>query len=276
MRAAEQSAKEMDRIKMKFPPIKHLLHYIPIIIIAFFILINYADPYIGFWATLVSFWIIVPVLVWLVFALKRSWVIGGIHRTVVFCAFGLEILALVMFFLIRVPAYKCNPDKMAAHYEKYRTDMEDLILNTESALNDGQQMRLEFEHGKVSMFHTSTEAHWDVDEELMSKIMSEVGLDNEEFNSIKGQLNSIHCISIDTHFPDYCDIGFKRVGMGMYSYRLYLNPMSDKVKNDALSDGHFIPYNETTLLMFGGGAVGPDTFGSEKEDLLHRHGRYSY
>lgn len=253
-------------------PLKHLLHYIPIAIVAFFIMVNYIDPFIGFWITLLSFWIIVPVLVWLVFVLFRSWIIGGIHRIVVFCAFGLEILASVMFFLIRIPAYECDPDKMVAHYEKNKAGMEKLIAFTESALNDGQQMCLEFEYGKISMFHTSTKSHWDVDKKLKSEIMSELGLDNEEFNSIKSQLKSIHCISVDTNFPTYCDIGFKRVGFGMYSYRLYLNPMSDDVKEDALSDGHFIPYNETTLLMYGGGAVGPDSFGrEEKEDFLRRH-----
>lgn len=259
-------------LHMKFPPLKHLLHYIPIAIVAFFILLNYADPFIGLWAAIASFWIIVAVLVWLVFALIRSWKIGGVHRNVVFCTFGLEILALVMFFLIRVPAYKCDPDEMVMHYEKNRTGMEELISYIESALNDGQQMCLEFEHGKISMFHTSTMSHWDVDKELKYEIMSELGLDNEEFNSIKSQLSSIHCISVDTHFPAYCDIGYKRVGMGMYSYRLYLNPMSDEEKEEALLDGHYIPYNETTLLMFGGGAAGPDTFSHKvKDDFLRRH-----
>lgn len=253
-------------------PLKHLLHYIPIAIVAFFILVNYLDPFVGLWVTVSLFWIIVPALVWLVFVLIRSWKIGGVHRIVVFCAFGLEILAFVMFFLIRIPAYGCDPDKMVAHYEKNKAGMEELIAFTKSALNDGQQMCLEFEWGKISMFHTSTKSHWDVDKKLKSEIMSELGLDNEEFNSIKSQLNSINCISVRTHFPVYCDIGFKRVGFGMYSFRLYLNPMSDEVKEEALLDGHFIPYNETTLLKYGGGAVGPDTFGREtKEDFLRRH-----
>lgn len=253
-------------------PLKQLLHYIPIVIVALFLLVNYVDPFIGSLVTLLLFWIIVAVLVWLVFVLFQSWKIGGVHRKVIFCAFGLEILAFVMFILIRIPAYECDPDKMLAHYEKNKAGMEELIAFTKSALNDGQQMRLEFEYGKISMFHTSTKSHWEVDKKLKYEIMSELGLDNEEFNSIKRQLKSIHCISVDTNFPAYCDIGFKRVGFGMYSYRLYLNPMGDEVIKDALSDGHFIPYNETTLLMYGGGAVGPDTFGREtKEDFLRRH-----
>ena len=48
--------------------------------------------------------------------------------------------------------------------------------------------------------------------------------------------------------------------------------MSDEEKEEALLDGHYIPYNETTLLMFGGGAAGPDTFSHKvKDDFLRRH-----
>lgn len=257
---------------MKLPPLKHFLHYIPLVIAAFFILVNYVDPYVGLWMTLSTFWLLITILVWLAFVLFRSWRIGGVHRIVIYCTFGIEFLALLLFFLIRIPAYQCDPDEMVTHYEKNRTGMEALIAYTQSAMDDGQKMYLEFEHGRVSMFHTSNMSHWDDAEELKSEIMSEVGLNEEEFKSIKKQLKSIHCISIDTHFPDYCDIGFKRVGMGLYSYRLFLSPISDEMKQDALSDGHFIPYNETTLLMFGGGAAGPDTFGREiKEDFLRRH-----
>ena len=66
--------------------------------------------------------------------------------------------------------------------------------------------------------------------------MSEVGLDEEEFQSIKKRLKVIGCIQIETHFPEYCNIGYKRVWWGMY-----------------------------------GGAAGPDTFSKEvKEKFLKK------
>ena len=36
------------------------------------------------------------------------------------------------------------------------------------------------------------------------------------------------CISIDTSFPDYCDIGYKFVALGRYSFRVFLAPMTDE------------------------------------------------
>lgn len=257
---------------MKILTLRRISHYIPIALFALFIVFNYADPNTGLMTMILWIQIIPAVLIWLVFALVQSWKIGGVHRKVIFCAFGFEILAIIMYFLIIVPAFTCDPDKMVKHYEKNKVGMEDLITYTASALNDGQQMYLEFEHGKVSIFNTSTLRHWNVDDIQKSEIMNELGLNDEEFYSIKNQLNSIHCISIDTHFPNYCDIGYKRVAMGLFSYRLYLSPMSDKEKTRVLSDWHFIPYNDTTLFMFEGGAVGPDTFNQEKrDDFLRRH-----
>lgn len=130
-------------------------------------------------------------------------------------------------------------------------------------------MYLEFEHGKVSLLYTSTYDHVDNAEKLKS-----VGLDEEEFKSIKRQLKSLKCISIDTHFPDYCNIGYKRVGFGQYSYRIYLNPMNEEQRQNALTDGQLIPYNDTMVLMYGGGAVGPQSFSQqEKEDFLKKYSK---
>ena len=105
--------------------------------------------------------------------------------------------------------------------------------------------------------------------------MKAVGLDEEELKSIKRQLKSLRCISVDTHFPDYCDVGYKRVGFGQYSFRVYLNRMTEDQLHSALSDGQFIPYDDTMVLMYGGGAVGPQSFSQqEKLDFLKKHSKF--
>lgn len=257
---------------MKHFTLKYWWHYIPFIALAFVLSANFRDPWLGSILVMMMWWLILLLIIWAIIAFGKSWEIGGAHKYLITSLSAIEITALVLLFLVRIPAYKCNPDEMVGHYDKKKAEMEALVSFTESALDDGQGMYLEFEHGKVSIFHTSSAAHWEDADSLKSEIMGELGLDEEEFRSIKKKLKSIKCISIHTHFPDYCDIGYKRVAMGLYSYRLYLNPMSEEVRQNALKDGHFIPYNETTLLMFGGGAAGPDTFSHEvKEDFLRRH-----
>lgn len=159
---------------------------------------------------------------------------------------------------------------MASHYDKNKVKMEELISFTQSALDEGRDMYLEFEHGKVSLLYASVYGPGNDTEKMKA-----VGLDEEELKSIKRQLKSLRCISVDTHFPDYCDVGYKRVGFGQYSFRVYLNRMTEDQLHSVLSDGQFIPYDDTMVLMYGGGAVGPQSFSQqEKLDFLKKHSKF--
>lgn len=268
---------------MKHLSFKYWWHYLPIILIALVLCFFFEEPYIGLWLLLAYWWLLLGLIIWLIIVLGKSWDIGGTHKYICFGLFGLEVLALLILLLVRIPAYKCNPDKMVTHYEKKKPEIEELIAYTHSALDSGQNMYLEFQHGRVSIFNTSNysylndEDYFDVNRLYVSsaqkrKLMASVGLDEREFKHIKKQLKRCKCISIDTNFPDYCNIGYKRVAFGQYSFRLYLNQMTEEQKQEALSDGHFIPYDDTMLLEFAGGAAGPDEFSSDvKKDYLEKH-----
>lgn len=268
---------------MKHLSFKYWWHFLPLILIALVLWFYFAEPYLGLWILLAYWWLLLGLIIWLIIVLGKSWEIGGRHRIICFGLFGLEVLALLILLLVRIPANKCDPDEMVTHYEKKKPEIEELIAYTHSALDNGQNMYLEFEHGRVSIFNTSNYSYLDdedysdddklfVSSAQKRKLMASVGLDEKEFNHIKKQLKRCNCISIDTHFPDYCDIGYKRVAMGQYSFRLYPNQMNEEQKQKALSDGHFIPYDDTLLLMFGGGAFGPDEFSPEvKKDYLEKH-----
>lgn len=205
-------------------------------------------------------------------ALIHSIKIGGAHETAIVVFSVILFLAFVLFFVARIPSYGCSPDLMAKHYNEKGPEIESLVAFTQSALDEGQTMWLEFEHGKVSMFHTTSECHWGDADSLRTSLMAEVGLDEDEFQFIKKELKRIRCISVDTSSPDYCDVGYKRVGMGMYTYRIFYSPMNDEQKEKALSDLQFIPYNERVVFMFGGGAIGAQTFSKEeKEAFIQKH-----
>ena len=242
-------------------------HYIPLSVLAIFLLLLYLQPYVGMWLLLLLRWFVVAMVIWAIVAIVRSLaVIGGPHKTAISIYTGVIVIAILGFLLLVVPVNKCDPDKMARHYEKQGMGIEELVTFTQVALDEGQTMLLEFEHGKVASFHTSKNGGWNVSDSLKTVLMSEVGLDKEEFQSIKKRLKDIGCIRIETHFPEYCNIGYKRVGMGMYLYRVYLSPMNDEQRQEALSDYHLIPYNDHVAFMFGGGAAGPDTFSKEVKD----------
>lgn len=257
------SISPMRKSKIQYPQ-----RCVPFILLALIILGLYFEPYLVSVMVIFVWWIVLPLIIWAIIAFCRSWKLGGPDRYFISPICGLVLLALVLYFVVRVPAYKFHPEEMITHYEKNKTELQGLIGFTQTALDEGQAIYLEFEYGGVSIFHTTDSQHWNVSDSLLNILMKDVGLDKEEFDSIKTQLKSVNCISIDTHFPEYCDIGYKRVGAGKYSYRIYLAPMTEEQRQTAFSDPHFIPYDDRMSLMFGGGAYGPDVFSWKLKDKL--------
>ena len=253
----------MRKSKIQYPQ-----RCVPFILLTLIILGLYVEPYLVTVMVVFVWWIVLPLIIWAIIAFCRSWKLGGPDRYFISPFCGLVVLALVLYFVVRVPAYKFHPEEMITHYEKNKTEIQELITFTQTALDEGEAICLEFEYGGVSIFHTTDSRHWDVSDSLLIVLMNDVGLDKEEFDSIKTQLKSVNCISIDTHFPDYCDIGYKRVGPGKYSYRIYLAPMTEEQRQTAFSDPHFIPYDDRMSLMFSGGAYGPDVFSWELKNKL--------
>ena len=244
-------------------------HYIPLIVFSIALLIIYIDPWLGLWSLLTVWWLLLPIFILAIIALIQSIKIGGAHEVAIIVFSSIIFWALFFLFATRIPSYKCNPDSMADHYNEKRPEIEELVTFTQSALDEGQTMYLEFEHGKVSMFHTKAEKHWDDADSLRTSLMAEVGLDDDEYQFIKNKLKSIQCISINICSPDYCEIGYKRVGLGMYSYRVFYLPMDEEQRQEALSDLQLIPYNDRVVFVFGGGATGPQTFSKELKNSSH-------
>ena len=142
-------------------------------------------------------------------------------------------------------------------------------------------MQLEFEHGEISIFHvlgkndSLRSNNWDVhSKDRIGSLMNVVGLNDEELKNIRRKLKKLGCISVETAttHSDFVDIGFRRVDMGMYSYRIYSRPMNAEEKKEYDEDPMFIPYTDRVVFEYGGGAVGPQTFGEEiKEEFMKKH-----
>lgn len=77
-------------------------------------------------------------------------------------------------------------------------------------------------------------------------------------------LRKTGCISIDTSEPNYCDIVYKRPWDDEYSYRIYLRPMTTDIYETYLHKSQYIPHNNKTILMFGGGVTGEIGFSTEQ------------
>lgn len=191
-----------------------------------------------------------------------------------------NILLIVAYCVFELPNYRCNPDIMAEHYEKYAKEMDELVAYTDHALEDSAYIALEFECGEPSIFHVQAKkdslASCNWDEDAIGKhnsLMGVVGLTKEEFENIRERLDDMGCIGIRmTQGQKWAEIWFRRVGMGMYSFRIANVPMSQEEKKVCLDKGEFIPYSDKVVFEYGGGAIGSLYFpAGQKEEFLHKH-----
>ena len=212
-------------------------HYIPFLLLLPILLVFYLDAWWGNqFLHLVTPIVVFMLIAWAVIVLIRSFAVGGLHKKLIIFLSALYVLAVIFLVTVRIPAWECNPEKLVKHYEQKKEALYELIAYTRSALD-------EEEHAFVDVYGAATE---------------DVGLDEKEVRTIRKLLKKSRCHSIETSFPNYCDIGYKTIGYGFgYGYRIYLAPMTEEQYQEAVDSARFHPYNDRVVLTFDGGAVGP-------------------
>lgn len=68
----------------------------------------------------------------------------------------------------------------------------------------------------------------------------------------------------------YTTFRFRRVGMGMYSFRLYDEPLSRAQQDSQNADDRLIVYDDSTVFELGGGVLGAQYFVGKQEFLEKR------
>ncbi len=100
-----------------------------------------------------------------------------------------------------------------------------------------------------------------IQSDKVDSILSNLGWTQTTLSNVKSHLDKANSIGIVSGEP--VDIWFQRSGMGMYSYRLFSQPIPDSLKlkfNDGCSH---ILLNDKVILKYGSGAVGSDCFPKE-------------
>lgn len=81
------------------------------------------------------------------------------------------------------------------------------------------------------------------------------------------------CIGIDVNnYPNtgYSTMFFRRVGMGMYSFRFYDHPLSPVQQDSINARENLIVFNDSTVFEYGGGAFGSLNFPDKEEFLKNK------
>ena len=99
------------------------------------------------------------------------------------------------------------------------------------------------------------------DSEVLLKKIKSLGWNKQTLIEIKNLLDSANCSSIEN--GKLRTVGFKRSGMGKYSYKFFDNDLNEKEQAEYNDGCYYIYYERNIVLEFGGGAVGQQCF--EKE-----------
>lgn len=187
---------------------------------------------------------------------------------------------IILIIVPHIHSYRtrCNADIMEQHYLKYSDRMEKLYRNLYDKLTPGRGIDIEFENGNVTIFHIADggdewKTNWDLSEEKIDSLLKVSGLDRNSLKWLEEELDDIGCISIKMQaIPDdpYV-LGFRRVGMGMYSYYIShkaLTPKEQKQVNESCSD---ILYSPNVVFQYGGGAFGSISFEGKEEYMKRKH-----
>lgn len=197
------------------------------------------------------------------------------HKKILLVLNVVNIL-LFLFWLLN-PSERCNADIMERHYAEYSGRMEQIYNNLFNKLTPGCSVEIEFEYGDVSIFHFSNsngeiESNWDPSEEKIDSLLIQSGLDRSSLIWLEKELDEIGCISISMQaIPDApYGIGFRRVGMGKYDYKIYHRALTYDEQKKINESGACIVYTPFVVFEYGGGAIGSRNFIGKDEYLRNK------
>lgn len=166
-----------------------------------------------------------------------------------------DILLLGIFVCVsNRPSRKCDAFVMAEYYEgENGWRMRDIADRYRRMLPDSSQLIVEFENRSMPQ---------------------SIVLNKQDMEKLENELEDCGCIGIEINNysnPDYSTLRFRRIGMGMYSFRLYDHPLTPQQQDSINADDCLIVYNDSTVFEFGGGAFGIQHFVGKDEFLKDLH-----
>lgn len=157
------------------------------------------------------------------------------------------------------------------HFEKNRGEIYELKQYFNAIVPDDHAVDIEFEDdtnlfrfGIDSLYSNGTRGSGSLDWDLpvnsakVDSLIAPLGWTRETLKTIKNKLDDAKCIQISSGEPSI--IGFKRSGMGMYSFNVFDRPIPEdsyELYNDSC---RYILVNRHLVLEYGGGAVGSQCF----------------
>lgn len=162
-----------------------------------------------------------------------------------------------VIYFANQPTHKCDAFIMAQCRGENAFWMRSTVARYKNMLPDSTELYVEIKNGTVPQSDI-----------LSEQDMKELKLLLEEFCG---------CIGIDVNNysnSGYSRLLFRRIGMGMYSFRFYDHPLSPEQQDSINARENLIVFNDSTVFEYGSGAFGSLDFPG-KEEFLEKSKRWT-
>ena len=211
--------------------------------------------YLFLFFAVVAFYITIPIIgLWIYSFVKAIMRRTKTDRILLWFHVADLLLLGMIVYMCNLPSRNCDAFIMAEYYEGgngYR--MRGIAERYRRMLPDSSRLVVEF--GDDSM--------------PQSSVLSE-----QDMKRLESELEDCGCIGIAINnysSPDYSTLRFRRVGMGMYSFRLYDHPLSRRQQDSINANECLIVYDDSVVFEFGGGVIGVQYFVGKHEFMETRN-----
>lgn len=211
--------------------------------------------YLALFFALMLFYITIPIMGLWIYSFAKAVMRHTKTDKILLWFHIVDLLLLgVIIYALNLPSRKCDAFIMAEYYKgENGWWMRNIADRYRRMLPDSTRLVVEFENGSVPQSNA-------LSEQDMEKLKSEL----EDCGCIGIEINNYSC-------PDYSTLRFRRIGMGMYSFRLYDRPLTRQRQNSINADECLIVYNDSTVFEFRGGVIGVQYFVGKHEFMETRN-----
>ena len=128
---------DLYRDKTPDAPVSNLAilgYALPSIGIFLLLAVLIVDPFIGLWGILgYAWWLVLLLIVSTPVVFFRSLKKGGVLKRTVLSLSAINLVVLMLFLFVRMPAYTCDAVEMARHYDRKSEQFDELVIYAYSA-----------------------------------------------------------------------------------------------------------------------------------------------
>ncbi|WBO85152.1 hypothetical protein [Hymenobacter yonginensis] len=189
----------------------------------------------------------------------------GVGIAVIVAAYVGYILLIANAFGVFDKDY--TRQELVSGYAEHRKAIQTVIRYYSAMIPAGKQVEVEFEGTAIDRIilregpernPTYTYAWASSSKPQLDSLVASLGWSEATIQQLQEKLGAADCISIQNGEPAV--LGFKRSGMGMYSFNVFSRPIADSLREQYARGCTHIIQSDELVLEYGGGAIGPQCF----------------